>query len=345
MPTRQTHALPSRMRVKGFTLVELLVVIAIIAILISLLLPAVQKIREAAARLRCANNLKQIGIALHHFDGAYGRFPPGTATSQVFSYTPKQEWGYLLHYLLPYLEQNAYSQAIGGTRFEIPNPWVQHWETVAKLPINVFLCPSDFATQGLWDPHVSGPAIGFNDPIGFASIAASNYRGIFSGTKDRHQWSQNYPPKQRALFDMGKSTRSDDITDGTSNTLALVEYLTGKEQIDIRASFITNRGGSQFLYMTLTPNSPAPDNLLDWPCFCPADGGGPNGTSSYNVPSKNLPCVGDNGDGFGGNNYAGARSRHTGGVNVVLCDGSVRFISNDITFATWQSLGWIADGQ
>jgi prepilin-type processing-associated H-X9-DG protein len=142
-------------------------------------------------------------------------------------------------------------------------------------------------------------------------------------------------PNTRAVFGYYNGTRMADVRDGTSSTIALAEYLTGIDSNDFRGGFWTNRAGCQFLYVTQGPNSGAPDNLLTWnESFCPPD-------NRYNKPALNLPCVGGNTDG----NFASPRSRHAGGVNVVLCDGSVHFIADDIDLTTWQHLGWMNDNQ
>jgi prepilin-type N-terminal cleavage/methylation domain-containing protein/prepilin-type processing-associated H-X9-DG protein len=321
---------PVAMISAGFTLVELLVVITIIGILIALLLPAVQAAREAARIAHCQNNLKQIGLAMQNFESVNGKFPPGTMAKVRFSYTYDlkltggYEWPYFLHYLLPQLEQEPYFKAVHGSRFDLPNPWLAapDWPpTLNRVATAALLCPSDplggklYAMRSYYVPN--GP---------YLELPKSNYLGIFSGMNDGDPYIDNNEAR-RAVFRPYKGTRVADIKDGTSHTMAVAEYLKGIDEYDLRGVYYTNRAGCQFLFVTLGPNSHAPDNLLDG--FC---------TPDRNVPGANLPCVG------GATNYASPRSCHPGGVNVAFCDASVHFIQDDIDTLAWRSLGWIADG-
>ncbi len=346
MKARHGVAMHNRSRKNAFTLVELLVVITIIGILIALLLPAVQAAREAARKTQCCNNMRQIGIALHNFECKKGTFPPGIMAKMRFANTSYQadggyQWTYLLHFLLPDLELEAYYTAIDGPRFDSD---LYHnraaWDSVDAQGLAHFWCPSD---------NVNGN--------NFLTVADSsknyllpkiNYLGIFSGLNDGDAAysaaNAPYPlsPSRHAVFCYGQGTPIADIKDGTSNTIALAEYLKGVDTVDARGNFYTHRAGCQTLFVTLEPNSKTKDRLTIY--FCPNSG-------SPDEPSMNLPCEGTAND---NEHYAGSRSRHPGGVNTLFCDGSVHFISDSVNShaptndadvpGTWQRLGWMADG-
>ncbi|MDA0255816.1 MAG: DUF1559 domain-containing protein [Planctomycetota bacterium] len=318
---------------RGFTLVELLATIAIVGVLVALLLPAVQSAREAARRVQCKNNLHQIGLALQGFEAATGAFPPGTMARARFSYDyaahDGNEWPYLLHYLLPRLEAESYYNAINGSTFRLRNPWAHpgDWTNLNGVSLSVFLCPSDGRTTAWSDfsghPHLPSPL----------RLPKSNYLGFFCGLQDADNYAIPLNRATRAVFRPHLGTPLSMIRDGTSNTMAVGEYLRGTSEVDLRGYMYTNRAGRQFLYVTLSPNATAPDRFITWASgFC---------LPEHDDPGANLPCVGGNGD----NDFASPRSRHPGGVNVVFCDGSVRFMVDGIDTATWRALGWIATGQ
>jgi prepilin-type N-terminal cleavage/methylation domain-containing protein len=209
--TRSSPGAPPTRRRAGFTLIELLVVIAIIAFLIGLLLPAVQKVREAAARIKCGNNLKQIGLALHNYESANGAFPPGARDPRPNT-QPGPGWGWPV-FLLPYVEQTGlYSQLDpdhtvfgNGADTTVPTP-----QTL--IPLAVFRCPSD-----------PGPPTNAN----YDGHATASYRGV--------GWSrpQTAPgPKGLMITNIdnpngvlyrNSRTRIADVTDGLSSTIFVAE--------------------------------------------------------------------------------------------------------------------------
>lgn len=323
-------------RFRGFTLVELLVVIAIIGILVALLLPAVQAAREAARRMQCGNNLKQIGLGLHNYHDVHKRFPVGARGDGGRFGNP--EWPYLLHYLLPYVEEPSIWEILRPLEKTTVRPWYSSAATVWPVPllndkhVSTYLCPSD-GMGGVAKTMADGAAV--NDPT-ILRLFITNYLGVFSGVNDGENLLDAkrdplFDASHRAVFTLNRGARLKDIIDGTSKTLAVTEYLTGKPS-DKRGVMYTHRAGCQFLYVANTPNSSADDNILDYVNFCAG------GLQSY--PELNMPCVAGAQD----SNSVCARSFHPGGVNGVLCDGSVHFFSEEVDGTLWRNLGWIRDG-
>src|SRR5438046_1669421 len=221
-----TRLTPSRRQ--GFTLIELLVVIAIIGVLIGLLLPAVQKVREAAARTQCKNNLKQIGLAFHNYHAAQGSFPPGFASQAATVDGPSlgPGWGWAAH-LLPYFEQDNLYRQIDFTK-DIAHPA----NAQARMTsLRIFLCPSDNSPR---------PTFTVRDDAGTAicDVAFANYVGM-AGVYEVTGYPDTSNGSPGVLL-RNSRVRVTDITDGSSNTLFVGERASKQSPQTTWVGAVTN---------------------------------------------------------------------------------------------------------
>jgi len=318
----------------GFTLIELLVVIAIIAVLIALLLPAVQQAREAARRTQCKNNLHQLGLALHNYHDVFLVFPPGSINGNAGSiYAPPRMP--FAGGLLPYVDQaNLYNQINFNTRTYMFLDSANY--PVIKIPLPAFRCPSD--TIGGKTKTTSG-----------VEVALTNYGGIFG------QFQRDVVPGNLVINAAGSRTgvatqpawmfavdqcrTVGDFLDGTSNTMAISEVLTGTKA-DVRGMLWIANAAHCCVFTNTTPNSRIPDVLFR------AGGVLCDETDPINQdPNMNLLCIeGDTAD-PNSFNFAAARSHHVGGVHALMTDGSARFVSENIDLNSWRSMGSMLDGK
>lgn len=307
---------------RGFTLIELLVVIAIIAVLIGLLVPAVQKVREAAARTQCANNLKQWGTACHNYHGTYKRLPP--ALGNYSGTTPGAVFGNAVFHLLPYIEQenlyNSASGTLGTATVKFPGN-----NNVYAQVVQTFVCPSD-PSHNNGSVTVGGTTWGAAS-YGFNALIFSRQNGI-NYTAQAPGYSANgssYDPQ-------GTARLSADIRDGTSNTVLIAH----RYALCTNASW-TN-GGSAWAYSAVPGVAlPAPMNTsyplypaIQVSYFAAAPGGiglTAIGTPAYFQVQPNP---------FQGNcDPLRAATPHSQVMPICLADASVRMVSPSVTALTW----------
>ena len=341
-PQRTGFPLPSS-RSGGFTLIELLLVIAIIAILLALLLPAVQAVREAARRIQCINNLKQLGLAMHGYVAAVGALPMSMSLSGTGNTTLYNTGWSAQARILPYLEGNPlYSAANLSVFKEDPVN-----STVIALSVSTFLCPSEVQP------------LPFLHDYGYAGEI--NY-GVSQG--DWFVWGGFNGPQNRSVFGANRSRRLAEFQDGLSQTLMAAEVKARQPASNCRYTTLPSVNSP---YQVPDPNAdpytvaPEYDNgtcitqnqyefHTEW-----SDGNAhAAGFTTAWPPNKvilgrlyykgmDLDLNGRNEEN-GGPTFAAinARSYHPGGVNALLCDGSARFIRSTINGQLWRGLGTVA---
>ena len=342
------------MKRTAFTLVELLVVIAIVGVLVALLLPAVQKVREAAGRAACANNLKQFGVALHHRHDAHGAFPPGMTVLGTDNLEMGAFGGFID--LLPFLEQENWTRRWDPARtwYDPPN------DAIVSVEVKVFYCPSN-RTGGVIDMSFLAPAAGRPVP----NLAACDYllcKGANAALCEKTQ----IPPAGRGAFDVNTRTRLTDITDGTSTTFAVGEGAGNNARYGIRHYYqdtapasdlfpgqspridqswssgptatqalhsIGLLGGTTMGVTALRGGHPDPfDERMNNPLALPA--------LDFNQGCVNAGTAPGTYD-----MISGFRGVHPGGCQFVFCDGSVRFVKEGLAPAAYRGLSTIAGGE
>jgi prepilin-type N-terminal cleavage/methylation domain-containing protein/prepilin-type processing-associated H-X9-DG protein len=303
-------------RTRGFTLIELLVVIAIIAVLISLLLPAVQSAREAARRIQCVNNLKQLGLAIHNYLDANQKFPSGGMTpmnatglspgmSQYYSY-----WG-PFQGLLPYYEQGTLANSFN---YSSPSYFYATQDTVNATHQNILACPSDPEVLDGWGVYTSPGPGGWSYKMNLTSyrgICGPWYTPVRNCTLMTSAQYQQLSSNALGIIYHGSSVGIAGVTDGTSNTMLMAEYVFSRLNIQDK-------------------------NCWHWWCAGNTD---TIGTAMYAPNVAFNGAVGSSGDPVLYDNAASLAvisqsSNHPGGANHLFADGSVKFLKD--TIQSWR---------
>ena len=328
------------MKRKAFTLVELLVVIAIIGILVGMLFPAIQAVREAARRTSCNNNQRQLVVALQNYQTSHKKYPYSRKYDVASSYTWVQK-------VLPHIEQQAvYDNYINLNLGGYVNSWPSPVGPVGNAPelqaarsavITIFHCPSDFS-----------PAIDQSADVERASVRG-NYRGCVGsgdmygqaiGVGDPGPWGTGaFAVNPNQTFDAPITqfrTKMSSFQDGTSNTIVLSEGLVPQETDwggPIGGIIYGDMGGALYSH-NLTPNSNSPDEVYG---ECPSNG--------YTEPCVVLGPLTEFTFANSGFSHVAARSLHPGGVVAARADGSVTFYADDVSQIVWRGFGTMNNGE
>jgi prepilin-type N-terminal cleavage/methylation domain-containing protein/prepilin-type processing-associated H-X9-DG protein len=369
-------------RKHGFTLIELLVVIAIIAVLVSLLLPAVQQAREAARRSQCKNNLHQIGLALLNYESAFGTLPMGSFVPWAFigggngnaalDYTQPGGPNWAVR-ILPFIDQAPLYNAANLTSYTgvlVPPPTKAEsipagvnglsWRLgLVGQTIPVYRCPSDgYGDNRFFNPNVPGDTDGtwargnYGASAGYEDLDHQNRGNAYKSSKSNLAGANGMVSSPVMSCCYGARLR--DIVDGTSQVTMVTELRAGLVANDPRGVWALGYSGASLQNGGRGTYNPTPNNMLGGLGFAACsntDGGDElqDGCASayaggYCSPASAAMGMGCNG---GGTLMTSAQSRsmHAGGVNVVMCDGSVQFIGNNVDQLNWIRMMSKSDGQ
>ena len=327
-PFVELPALSSRAKIRsgGFTLVELLVVIAIIGTLVALLLPAVQAAREAARRLSCTNNLKNVGLGMLNYESSRGEFSSG-----AMGWNQDRTWwlGHTAFFqILPYLEAgNVNDQLVLQARWIDPAN-----QGVASAQMPVYQCPSDEAAGRVWGGNLgfsrSNYVLCFGKEFVYPNVQPQYYSPASipaQNTADRSELENGGP----FMYNFAREMK--EFVDGTSNTVLVSEVLAGRPDVgqpsDFRGLWAMSFVGAMYLHI-YTPNTSVEDCVREYQCPPLEDQVAP---CNDNCNEQNVELT--------------ARSNHPGGVNTLSADGHVLFYADEMDLLVWQALATHADGE
>lgn len=351
-----------RIRPNGFTLIELLVVLAVIGLLTALLVPAIQQSREAARRINCSNNLRQLGLAMHNFEGVFKHFPPGFSSTPTrdgsvppgeyvdpITWNASPGWGWGAH-LLPFIEGNNFHDQID---FDVAIWAPQHRDIIQKqLP--VFLCPSSSGedlpftvvdlAQAPYSPAGATPLVLGRShyvanhgqesawgPEAGADLVGTIFTNIYTSTTTTVEINGSVSQVADGPFYRNSKTRLSEVLDGTSHSIFLGEHtsrLSDKTWVGVVPGAV--------VHPRLTTPENGPDGAATLVLYHMGPSGGELDITGFPIIHPvNFPTY------HVGQMY----SEHPGGGNVCMGDGSVQFIAETIDLITWAELSSIGEGE